>query len=276
MGQPDEQSDGTESDAGEQSLDPAIAKLQLEVSEESATDDGEDFTLATLSQAYAEVVRGENEDEDESDGEDVFDGAPDDMEDETSSADAVEEDDDAACPISPESIVESILFVGSPSDVKLTGRKIASVLRDVAPKEVAQIVQKLNARYAAEDSAWRISTEGGNYQMVLEESLESFKDEYFGRNREFKLNQSAIDVLAVVAYHQPATAQQIDKIRGKNSGSVLSQLVKRKLLIREPTEGSPAQKEYRTTDRFLDLFGLAEIEDLPQSHEVADIEDLVD
>jgi len=276
MGQPDEQSDGTESDAGEQSLDPAIAKLQLEVSEESATDDGEDFTLATLSQAYAEVVRGETEDEEESDGEDVFDGASDDMEDETSSADAVEEDDDAACPISPESIVESILFVGSPSDVKLTGRKIASVLRDVAPKEVAQIVQKLNARYAAEDSAWRISTEGGNYQMVLEESLESFKDEYFGRNREFKLNQSAIDVLAVVAYHQPATAQQIDKIRGKNSGSVLSQLVKRKLLIRESTEGSPAQKEYRTTDRFLDLFGLAEIEDLPQSHEVADIEDLVD
>lgn len=274
MGPPDEQSDKTPSDADEQPIDPAIANLQLEVSEDSTTD-GEDFTLATLSEAYADVMRGED-DGDEADSDTDSEEESGDTADEASSAGDNRADDDAACPISPESIVESILFVGAPSDVKLTSRKIAAVLRDVAPKEVAQIVKKLNARYADQDSAWRISTEGGNYRMVLEESLESFKDEYFGRNREFKLNQSAIDVLAVVAYHQPATAQQIDKIRGKKSGSVLSQLVKRELLIREQSAGSPAQKEYRTTDRFLDLFGLTEIEDLPQSHEVADIEDLAD
>jgi len=87
---------------------------------------------------------------------------------------------------------------------------------------VVQIVKKLNARYVERDVAWRIATTGGDYRMVLEEGLESLRDEFFGRNREFKLNQSAIDVLAVVAYHQPATIQQIEKIRGKKSSGVLN------------------------------------------------------
>ena len=112
--------------------------------------------------------------------------------------------------------------------------------------------------------------------MVLDDSLNAFRDDFYGRNREIKLNQSSNDVLAVVAYHQPATRDQIDSIRGKSSGSILNQLVKRELLVQEKTNETPVTKQYRTTDRFLDLFGLTEIEDLPQSHEVADIEDFVD
>ncbi len=92
----------------------------------------------------------------------------------------IEPDDDAACPISPESIIEAILFVGAPNDVKLTSRKIAAVLRDVSPKEVTKIAKQLNARYEAEDAAYRISTEKGDLRMVLADSLTGFQQEFFG------------------------------------------------------------------------------------------------
>ncbi len=274
----DNSGDGTKrQENNQQPLNPLAADLELEVSDAVDEDDGDEFTLETLSEAYADVT-GEGRDND------VDDQLHDESIERDEEGDALTSasdpqpavDDDAACAISPESIVESILFVGSPSDVRLTSKKIAAVLRDVSPKEVVQIVRKLNARYEEQNAAWRIATEKGNYRMVLHESLDSFKDEYFGRNREIKLNQAAIDVLAVVAYHQPASREDVDKARGKSSGSVLNQLVKRQLLSHEKSEGTPARKLYRTTDRFLDLFGLTEIEDLPQSHEVADIEDLAD
>ena len=91
-----------------------------------------------------------------------------------------------------------------------------------------------------------------------------------------RLSQSVIDVLAVVAYNQPVTRDQVDKIRGRSSGSVLNQLVRRELLSIEPGKTDPKVRYYSTTDRFLDLFHLEEIADLPQSHEVSDIEELAD
>ena len=179
-------------------------------------------------------------------------------------------------PQRPESIVESILLVGSPKDVKLTGKKIASVLRDVSPKEVAQIIKQLNEGYEKRDAAFRVHADRGVYRMVLDPSLGDYQNEYFGRNRQARLPQSAIDVMAVVAYHQPVAREEVDRIRGKSSSSVLNQLVKRRLLDVEKSTDRPARKFYKTTDRFLDLFGLEDLDDLPESHDMADIEELAD
>ena len=82
--------------------------------------------------------------------------------------------------------------------------------------------------------------------------------------------------MAIVAYNQPATREQVDKIRGKSSASVLKQLVKREILVAQPGKSDSKISYYSTTDRFLDLFHLDEIADLPQSHEVSDLEELAD
>lgn len=239
----------------------------------------EEFSLDQLSQAYAEVLRnragGTGDPEDvplaplPSDQDEAIDDA-------SAESESTKVDDNAACPISPESIIESILFVGSPKGVKLNSRKVASVLRDVSPKEVTKIVREINARYEKEEAAYRIESDGGVFKMVIDPKLLDFQQDFFGRNRQVRLSQSAIDVMAVVAYNQPATKQQIENIRKKPCGGVLSQLVKRELLSVEPGETDPKIKYYSTTDRFLDLFSLDEIADLPQSHEVSDIEELAD
>ena len=86
--------------------------------------------------------------------------------------------------------------------------------------------------------------------------------------REARLSQAAIDVLAIVAYQQPLSAEQIGAVRGKPSGAVLSQLVHRGLLRIERQPGKRPNVQYFTTDRFLHLFGLQTLADLPQSEEL--------
>lgn len=247
------------------------SKKQPDAHEEA--DDEEEFSLDQLSQAYAEVLKNRN-------GEEALDTLSDEKSIEDKEPDEEPKtkkvNDNAACPISPESIIESILFVGAPKGVKLNSRKVAAVLRDVSPKEVTKIVRELNERYEKEDAAYRIESDGGVFKMILNPKLLDFQQEFFGRNKKIRLSQTAIDVMAVVAYNQPATRKQIETIRRKPCGGVLAQLVKRELLNIEPGESDPKIKYYSTTDRFLDLFGLEEIADLPQSHEVSDIEELAD
>ena len=91
-----------------------------------------------------------------------------------------------------------------------------------------------------------------------------------------RLSQAAIDVMAIVAYNQPTTREQVDKVRGKPSGSVLSQLVRRELIAVEDGKEDARVRYYSTTERFLDLFRLDNVSDLPQSHDVTDIAELAD
>jgi segregation and condensation protein B len=241
-------------------------------------EDEEEFSLDQLSQAYAEALKtrgGPSEEVQEPDQ--ILKTEP----DQTISSlleekEVPEIDDDACCSISPESIIESILFVGAPKGVTLNSRKIAAVLRDVSPKEVTQTVRALNTKYEKENAAFRIESDGGVFKMKLDPELVEFQQDFFGRNRQIRLSQAAIDVMAIVAYNQPATKDLVEKIRLKPSGGVLSQLVRRELLAVESGESNSKIKYYSTTDRFLDLFQLEELADLPQSHDVSDMDELAD
>ena len=94
---------------------------------------------------------------------------------------------------------------------------------------------------------------------------DGLRERFYGTVRETKLSQVAIDVLAVVAYNQGISRQEIDAMRDQSSGSILSQLVRRQMLRLERTEEKPRKTIYFTTDRFLQVFGLEDIEDLPQA-----------
>ncbi len=185
-------------------------------------------------------------------------------------------DDDAGCTISPQSIVEAMLFVGTPPGEQLTAKKIASMLRDVTLKEVLKMVEQLNARYEAEGAVYRIRKLDESLFLEIEDSMVPFQQELFGKTRAVKLNPANIEVLALVAYNQPVTRDQVDHLRKKPSGPILNQLVKRGLLEIAARENKSVPPSYITTEKFLNFFHLADLEDLPQSHDVGDIEELID
>ncbi|MGI9519059.1 MAG: SMC-Scp complex subunit ScpB [Pirellulaceae bacterium] len=177
-------------------------------------------------------------------------------------------DDDTACEISPRSILEALLFVGTPDeDSPLTTRKIASWIRDVTPAEINQLAKELADEYAERSSAIRLHRDQGKLRLVLAEEFESVRDRFYGEVRHARLSQQSIDVLAIVAYNQPMVREEVNRLRGRECSAILNQLTKRQLLSAVPKPDSPRTKEYRTTDRFLELFGLETLDDLPQSEE---------
>jgi segregation and condensation protein B len=226
-----------------------------------AISDEPGISLEELSEAYAQLM-GKGRDPYQSEDHPTAEPPP--VEEVTEAAPPV----DDACDICPRSIVEAILFVGHPGNEAVPGRQIASLMRGVPEREVADLVQELNDIYQAAGHPFRVISEGAGYKMVLHEEFSSLRDSFYGRVREARLSQAAIDVLAVVAYHQGLTREKIDHLLGKPSGGLLSQLVRRQLLRLERPDTKPRRPRYYTTDRFLALFGLADIEELPRSQDL--------
>ena len=167
--------------------------------------------------------------------------------------------------LSPKSILEAMLFVGDPNGQPLIAAQVAKMMRGVSVQEIDDLISDLNCAYQDAGSVYEIRHQDAGYVMALRDQYDGLRERFYGTVRETKLSQVAIDVLAVVAYNQGISRQEIDAMRDQSSGSVLSQLVRRHMLRLERTEEKPRKTIYFTTDRFLQVFGLEDIEDLPQA-----------
>jgi segregation and condensation protein B len=168
------------------------------------------------------------------------------------------------CPISPRSIFEAMLFVGNRENRPLPAARAAELMRNVAAEEIPDLVEELNARYDAERRPYHIISKGEGYRLTLKKEFEPVRTRLYGKIREARLSQAAIDVLAIVAYKQPLSGEQVGRLRSKPSSHLLAHLVRRGLLWVDRVEGRP---HYRTTERFLRLFDLQSLDDLPHSEE---------
>jgi segregation and condensation protein B len=171
-----------------------------------------------------------------------------------------------AAPLSPKRIIEALLFVGG---APLTAVRAADAIRGLTPAQFQEAIAELNRAYRTQGRPYSIQPRDRGYILGLRQQYRGVVDNLFGSTREARLSVAAVDVLALVAYRQPATRQEIDSLRGADSAALLRQLVRRGL-IAVVHRGDAAQKEvaYGTTQRFLDLFGLKSLEDLPQTQDL--------
>jgi segregation and condensation protein B len=176
--------------------------------------------------------------------------------------------EDDPCEISPRTILEAMLFVGDRDGRPLAAERAAELMRGVEPEEITGLVDELNRRYAASGCPYHIIGDRSGYRLVLRKAFHPLRNRFYGRIREARLSQAAIDVLAIVAYQQPLTSEQISRLRGKPSAHVLAQLVRRGLLRVERVQTERRTAQYFTTDRFLELFSLESLKDLPQSEDL--------
>ncbi|MCR9116889.1 MAG: SMC-Scp complex subunit ScpB [bacterium] len=223
--------------------------------DDSQDDDDLGLSLDELSAAYAEVIGG---------GEDPY-VSPD--ESEELPLEEPEPSDDA-CEISPVSILEAILFVGHPKNESLTNRQIAALMRGVSPQEIDELVTELNGEYETQQTAFHVTAEGGGYRLALRRAMATLRENFYGKVRTAQLSQAAVDVLALIAYQQPVTRTTIDEVRNKPSGGLLNQLLRRQLISLTRDDSEPPVAHYHTTDRFLDLFDIESLRDLPRSNDL--------
>lgn len=175
---------------------------------------------------------------------------------------------DDACELSPKSILEAMLFVGSPDNRPLSSERVAGMMRGVRAVEIDELVGELNRQYDARGCPYRIYSEGEGYRLMLREEFGRIRDKFYGRVRHARLSPAAIEVLSIIAYQGGQTSEEVNRLRGTPSGAILSQLVRRQLLRIERDPASPRMPRYHTTPRFLDLFGLESLEDLPRSQDL--------
>jgi segregation and condensation protein B len=172
---------------------------------------------------------------------------------------------DSACEINPRSILEAMLFVGTPDRQPLSAHQIAALMRGVRAAEIDELAADLNATYSASARPYRIVSDGAGYRLSLASGFEPVRDKFYGRIKQARLSTAAIEVLAVVAYNEPLTAEAVNQIRGAASGPILSHLVRRELLRIERPADEPRAPRYFTTDRFLRLVGVDSLSDLPRN-----------
>jgi len=170
--------------------------------------------------------------------------------------------------VSPRRIFEAMLFVGNPDGSPLEPRRVAELVRGVSVEEVEQLADELNQEYIAENRPYRVESDGAGFRMALDREYEPLREKFQGGVRHARLSQAAIEVLSIVAYNQPITRKQIEAMRDAPCRSVLTQMVRRQLLAIERDPSDRRKTSYRTTERFLELFGLEQIGDLPQAQDV--------
>ena len=171
-------------------------------------------------------------------------------------------DGNGATQITTESVVEAILFS---SDLPLAGNKIARVLGVGDARAVKNHVASLNTRYEQMGASFRIEEQAGGFRMLTLPAYNNWVSKLHAVRRETRLSQAALETLAVVAYKQPVLRADIEAVRGVAVGDVLNRLREMGLVKsvgRAEVVGRPML--YGTTRKFLEVFGLGTLEDLPK------------
>src|SRR5579871_1584360 len=187
---------------------------------------------------------------------------PNPMPNETELAPAPEED---AAPPPPHRIIEALLFVGGEP---LTAKRACGIVRGLTGEQFDEAIAQLNADYRRQARPYAIQSQGHGWVLTLRPRHRHVVTRLYGGVKEARLSTAAIDVLALVAYRQPITKPDVDSLRGAESGALLRQLVRRGLIQVAAAGGKQREVAYGTTRRFLEMFGLQGLEDLPRTHDL--------
>ncbi|MBN7773059.1 SMC-Scp complex subunit ScpB [Clostridium aminobutyricum] len=158
------------------------------------------------------------------------------------------------------SAFESMMFVwGEPLDVKT-----AAEVFNINWKEAYDYFLELKEEYEQEGRGIRVVEVNKSFQFVTDAENAIYIERLCTPIKEKRLSQSALEVLAIIAYKQPITKGEIDSIRGIKSDRVIEGLMKKDLIQeggRSTAIGRPIL--YKTTDAFLKHFGFETLKDLP-------------
>lgn len=160
-----------------------------------------------------------------------------------------------------EAIIEGLLYVQG--DIGLTIKDIMNIL-EIDEDTAKRAVLSLKNYYDENKRGLRINFLGNTIKLTTREEHKKYYAKLLENPSSNGLSNSAIETLAVIAYNEPITRGEVDAFRGVDSSYVMRRLLAKGLIKecgKSDTPGRPIL--YKTTDEFLDYFGLASKEDLP-------------
>lgn len=162
------------------------------------------------------------------------------------------------------SIIEALLFVAE----KPISKNFLASFFNIPETEIKLILDKLINEYKEKESGILIIQIDESYQMVTNPMYSEWLTIFKNMTLNNKLSEQALETLAIIAYKQPITKAEIDKIRSVNSDYALKTLIEKKLIKiigKKEVPGRPFL--YGTTKDFLKLFGISSLRELPNLEE---------
>ena len=167
-------------------------------------------------------------------------------------------------------IIESLLFA---SDAPITLKKFQEIFPEIPPKELQELLSKLQEEYEGLDRSFYLREVAKGYQLCTKSEYSEWIKK-LKRARPFRLSKATMETLAIIAYKQPITRAEIEQIRGVDTAGILRALLEKKLIKisgKKDVPGKPLL--YSTTPKFLTMFGLKEIKDLPTLEDIEQLEE---
>lgn len=158
-------------------------------------------------------------------------------------------------------VLEGLLFVVGEDGLTLD--QIEEVL-ELKEEEVKELVNELKHSYENEDRGLRIDFLGNRLKLTTKFEHREYYQKLLENPETNTLSQAALETLAIIAYNEPITRMQIDKLRGVGSSQMIRKLVAKGLVKESGRSDLPGRPIlYETTNDFLDYFGLSNIKELP-------------
>ncbi len=162
-------------------------------------------------------------------------------------------------------IIESLLFA---ADEPLTIDRLKKIITGAKPQEMREALNELREDYEARQGGFFLKEVAGGYQIRTRPDYKEYIKRLL-QPRPQRLSKAALETLAIIAYKQPVIRSDVEHIRGVDCGGVLRVLLERqfiRVLGRKDIPGRPLI--YATTKRFLEVFDLKNLKDLPTPKEI--------
>ena len=160
-----------------------------------------------------------------------------------------------------EGILEGLLYVQG--DNGLTLKEVMSIL-NLSEEEAKDVVYKLKIAYENDNRGLRLSYLGNTFKLTTKQEHKDYYERLLESPRTHTLSHAALEVLAIIVYNEPITRGQVDEMRGVDSTFMVRKLLAQGLIKESGRSDMPGHPTlYKTTDDFLDYFGLSTKDDLP-------------
>ncbi len=158
-------------------------------------------------------------------------------------------------------VLEGLLFIVG--DEGLDINKIQDLL-ETSEEETKNILKELVVDYSSPDRGIKLEILGNKFKLTTKKEHKEYYKKLCESEIEEGLSQSALETLAIIAYNQPITRNEIDQARGVVSSHIIRRLLLKDLIRVAGKSDLPGKPNlYETTSNFLDYFGLSDIKDLP-------------
>jgi segregation and condensation protein B len=166
--------------------------------------------------------------------------------------------------VDPTCVVEAVLFA---ADEAFSSGKLATIV-DCSAADIEKMISELNKKYEKMGCAFSIEAVAGGFQMLTNPKYHMWLVKLLNVRNENKLSAAAMETLAIIAYKQPVMRVDIENIRGVACGEMIRQLSEKglvKIAGRAEELGRPIL--YGTTKKFLEIFGLCNLKELPDAQD---------